>query len=186
MIDSTNGYRAELCKAMIKLRSDAGFSVRDAAHMLGVRLDQMEAMETGQHTLSAIRVIRLCEVYGADPLATLVAVAQTVLGDVEAGEFEALSLFCGVSPARWSSGGPLFDSDDIPAYDAAEVRNVVSLPHNHPRRERCGLALARQYNSGASLTLLASETGVSFGTIRNLLLEAGTKLRPPRGRRVLG
>jgi hypothetical protein len=42
--------------------------------------------------------------------------------------------------------------------------------------------LSTDYRQGASIRTLAEAYGHSFGTVRNLLLEAGTVLRP-RGRR---
>ena len=54
-------------------------------------------------------------------------------------------------------------------------------PHFPRSRPQVAARLAGQYRASASIQRLADVTGVSYGTCRTLLIEAGAQLRDPRG-----
>ncbi|PWI16058.1 hypothetical protein DI272_19200 [Streptomyces sp. Act143] len=53
-----------------------------------------------------------------------------------------------------------------------------------PERKAFGERLRADYYAGSSIRNLADRTGYAYGTVRKLLLEAGTKLRKRGGGRV--
>ena len=50
-------------------------------------------------------------------------------------------------------------------------------------RDQLAQRLAARYRDGASLQALATDTGVSYGLVRRLLLDQGVELRPRGGDR---
>jgi hypothetical protein len=110
-------------------------------------------------------------------------------------EVEALLLFCGVTPEQvGDSAGPP-PKAQVAKTSRKSTRTASSsgktplgedLKYRRdgdPLRVRGGLLLRREYEEGASIRTLSIKHKLAFGTVRQLLIEASTRLRGPGGSR---
>ncbi|USX54577.1 helix-turn-helix domain-containing protein [Lentzea sp. HUAS12] len=176
-------YQPALGKHLERLRRDSGFAREEAASMIGVSTDTLRSFEDATWRPSMTRVVRLAKLYGTHPLQVLADVTKSIRPQTPKSDqvLHGLLFFCGVTPEQ-------VDSSDDPA---AEVESPFAgeplgdvlrhLRSDHPLRLRGGMAIRREYETGISIRALSEKHGLAFGTVRALLVEAGTELRGQGG-----
>lgn len=166
-----------LARRLGALRSAAGLSEGHVARSAVVQESEVVLFESGERRPSLSKLLRMAPLYGATATELVMSAAtdaRPALGSVFEPVAEALMLYSGVTPEQFAGG--VLDVDGV----VAPTGDIVGRRDNNPRRLGAAMEMRRVYEGGASVRKVAEEFGVSFGTARKLLIEAGTRLRKPR------
>lgn len=175
-------YQPALGRHLERLRKDSGFAREEAASMIGVSTDTLRSFEDATWRPSMTRVVRLAKLYGTHPLEMLADVTKSIRPQTPKADqvLHGLLLFCGVTPEQLDHENPAAEVE--PSAADQPLGDVLRhLRSDHPLRLRGGMAIRREYETGASIRTLSEKHGLAFGTVRALLVEAGTKLRGQGG-----
>lgn len=178
-------YQPALGKHLERLRKDSGFAREEAASMIGVSTDTLRSFEDATWRPSMTRVVRLAKLYGTHPLEMLADITKSIRPQTPKADqvLHGLLFFCGVTPEQLDSESPASEVEPQPA-DQPLGDVLRHLRSDHPLRLRGGMAIRREYETGASIRALSEKHGLAFGTVRALLVEAGTRLRGQGGARM--
>lgn len=175
-------YQPALGRHLERLREDSGFAREEAASMIGVSTDTLRSFEDATWRPSMTRVVRLAKLYGTDPLEMLADVTTSIRPRTPKADqvLHGLLFFCGVTPEQLDRENS--SSEIEPDFGDQPLGDVLRhLRSDHPLRLRGGMTIRREYETGASIRALSAKHGLAFGTVRALLVEAGTRLRGQGG-----
>ncbi|MEU0878247.1 helix-turn-helix domain-containing protein [Lentzea sp. NPDC005914] len=175
-------YQPALGRHLVRLRESSGIAREEAASMIGVSTDTLRSFEDATWRPSMTRVVRLARLYGTDPLEMLAEVTKSIRPQTPNDDrlLHGLLLFCGITPEQLASDFSISAAEPQPG-DQPLGDMLRHLRSDHPLRLRGGLMIRREYEAGKSIRALSRKHGLSFGTVRALLVEAGTRLRGQGG-----
>ncbi|GAA3888653.1 hypothetical protein GCM10022243_61930 [Saccharothrix violaceirubra] len=187
-VDTLFAYRTTFGRHLAGLREGRGYSEDDAAKLIGIAPETLRQYEKAERRPSMLRLLRLARIYDTPPLVILEDVARAVRpppDPTRAYTVEALLFFTGVTPEqvapdRFPSTGRSDPPEGTPSPGPADEplgEAVKYLRNDDPLRVRGGLLLRKEYEDGATIRELGLRHKLSFGTIRTLLVEAGTRFR---------
>jgi transcriptional regulator with XRE-family HTH domain len=180
-------YQPALGRRLAQLREKSGFAREEAASMIGVSTDTLRSFEDASWRPSMPRVVRLARLYGTNLLELLADVTERVRPGTPDDDrvLHGLLLFCGITPEQ-VLGDVETDGVELEPADRPLGDVVRHLRSDHPVRVRGGMTIRREYEAGASIRALSARHGLAFGTVRNLLVEAGATLRGQGGAHTAG
>lgn len=175
-------YQPALGRRLAQLREGSGFAREEAASMIGVSTDTLRSFEDATWRPSMTRVVRLARLYGTNLLELLAEVTERVRPETPNDDrvLHGLLLFCGITPEQ-VLGEITTDGVEPHPVDQPLGDVLRHLRSDHPVRLRGGMTIRREYEAGASIRALSEKHGLAFGTVRNLLVEAGATLRGQGG-----
>lgn len=180
-------YQPALGRRLVQLREKSGFAREEAASLIGVSTDTLRSFEDATWRPSMPRVVRLAKLYGTNLLELLADVTEHVRPGTPDDDrvLHGLLLFGGITPEQ-VLGEVTTDSAEPQPADRPLGDVLRHLRSDHPVRVRGGMTIRREYEAGASIRALSEKHGLAFGTVRNLLVEAGATLRGQGGAHTAG
>ncbi|MCP2097415.1 MULTISPECIES: helix-turn-helix domain-containing protein [Actinosynnema] len=175
-------YRKTFGEHLAGLRERCGYSLEEAARRLSLPANTLQFYENSTWQPTLQRLLRITALYEVELLEFLKDVARVVQPTEDPSriyEVDALLLFNGVLPEQLS---PDFDRDGInvevdPIDKSSLAETSFYRRESDPERIKAAQQLRGDYEKGASIRDLAKKYKLPYGTVRAMLVTAGTALR---------